>query len=89
MDATKKKELKNQARTHSPVIAIGKQGVTKTVIEQIKKYLQAHKLCKIKFSKDITDEMSLSKKAFASYIATQTGAELIDQIGFIIVLWKR
>lgn len=89
MDAKRKKELKNQARTLSAVIAIGKQGITDNVILQIKNYLQAHKLCKVKFSKDVADEMNLSKKEFSKLIAEKTSAELVNQIGFIIVLWKR
>lgn len=89
MEQKRKKELKTEAKQLSAVVHIGKQGLSPAVITQIKNYLQAHHLGKIKFSKDLLDELQLDKKAFAHHLAQKVDAQLIDQIGFVIVLWKR
>jgi RNA-binding protein len=89
MDTAQRKILQTKAKQLKPVIAIGKQGLSPTVIEQIKLYLKAHNLCKVKFNKDVVDELAISKKEFGSLVAKQTDSEIIDQIGFVIALYKR
>ncbi len=89
MNNERKKELRKQAKQLTPVITIGKQGFTENVAMQIKNYVRAHHLCKVKFSSEIPKMMHLTKKAFATLVSEQTNTEIIEQIGFVLVLWKR
>ena len=70
-----------------PVLRIGKSGLTEGVIEEIKKQLKKKKLIKIKFLKSVLEDND--KKKFAKEIASKTDSELVQQVGFVIVLNKR
>jgi RNA-binding protein YhbY len=61
--------------------------LTDGVISEIKKQLAKKKLIKIKLLKAALE--GKDKKEAAKEIAAQTGAEIINQVGFVIVLHKR
>lgn len=79
--------LKAKAKTLEPVIRIGKNGITENVLEHIKLMLKKRKLIKIKMLKAFVD--ANNKKMVAKKLAEDTNAELIEQVGFVIVLHKR
>ncbi len=89
MDSDKLKLLKNEAKSLKPAIIIGKNGLSDTTIEQIKLYIKANKICKIKLSRNFLDSQESSKIEIANKLKELTGSELIDQVGFVVVLWKR
>lgn len=89
MDSDKLKLLKNEAKSLKPSIIIGKNGLSDTTIEQIKLYIKANKICKIKLSRNFLDSQENSKTEIANKLKELTGSELIDQVGFVVVLWKR
>lgn len=80
-----KKNFKRQAHTLSPVVLIGKHGVTDAVINEIDLALQAHELIKIRLPKITTQEQQESINS----IITALNAELIQVIGHIVVLFRK
>ena len=82
-----RRKLAEKAREIEPVLRIGKNGITEGIIEEIKMQLKKKKLIKIKFLKSAMED--IDKKALALRIAEDTNSELIDQVGFVIVLHKR
>ena len=87
MDAEDIKRLKSKARLMEPVVRIGKNGLTDNAILQVKRLVDKRKLVKVKFLRSFlesNDRISAAKK-----LAEKTGSELIDQVGFVAVLYKR
>ena len=82
-----KHQLVEKAKLLEPIIRIGKSGLTEGVIEEIKTQLKKNKLIKIKLLKAAL--VDKDRKAIAREIAEKTGAELIHQVGFVVVLYKR
>ena len=79
------KELVERAKLLEPVLRIGKSGLTEGVIAEIKKQLKKKKLIKIKLLKGALG----NRKELAKEIAAKTGSELVQQVGFVVVLHKR
>lgn len=89
MNNENKKKFKAQARALKPFMIINKNGVDNNAIENILKNLKANKLTKVKILKDYVDSTDKTKQEIAIEIAEKTKAELIDQVGQVIVLYKR
>jgi len=89
MDSEVKKKFKSQSKNLKPFAIIGKSGINNNIIESILKNLKANKLTKIKLLKSYVDSVPENKKELAKQIAEKTNSEIIDQIGQIIVLYKR
>jgi RNA-binding protein len=81
------KELKASAKTLEPVLRIGKNGITDSLILELKKHLKKKKLIKIKILKSARG--MADKKAFVNEIAQKTESELIELIGYVFVLYKK
>lgn len=81
------KELKKKSKLLEPVIRIGKNGLSEESISEINKLLKKKKLIKIKFLKSFIE--GHDKKKEAAELCEKTGAELIDRIGFVVVIYKR
>ena len=82
-----KKQMKSKAKLMEPTIRIGKNGLTETVLEEIRKQLSKKKLIKIKMLKSLADKSS--RKKIGEELVGKTNAQLIDQVGFVYVLAKR
>ncbi len=82
-----KAKLSEKAKLLAPVLRIGKSGVTEGIIKEIIEQLKQKKLIKIKFLKAVLGDKS--RKEFAKEIAEKTESELIHQVGFVIVLYKK
>ena len=89
MEASELKKLKSEGKSLKPFLQIGKNGVTENAISQIRNYLKANKLGKVKLSKSFLETQYQNKKEIAETIAESTKSEIIDQVGFVVVLWKR
>lgn len=77
-----KAKLKGQANRLKPVIQVGRAGVEAPQINSIKRALHEHELIKIKFL-DYKDH----KKEISENIARETGSEIVDIIGNILILY--
>lgn len=79
-------KLKEKAKTLEPVIRVGKNGLTESTIKEIKKQLNKKKLIKVKLLRAFINNRN--KREAAKEIAQKTNSQLIDLVGFVIVLWK-
>lgn len=85
-EMSEKKDLLDRAKKLEPVLRIGKNGLTPGVVSEIKKQLLKKKLIKIKFLKPALE--GKSRKEFAAEVVLKTDSELVQQVGFVIVLKK-
>jgi RNA-binding protein len=81
-----KKKLKAKAKLLDPVVRIGKNGITENMIVHIKMLVRKRQLVKIKFLRSFSD--SQDTRRAAKELAEKTGAEIVDQIGFNLVLHR-
>ncbi|MBW2967381.1 YhbY family RNA-binding protein [Candidatus Woesearchaeota archaeon] len=81
------RQLREKARALDPVVRIGKQGITAGIVTQVQKVLASRELVKVKFLRAFVE--GNERKAAAGDLASLTGAELIDQVGFVAVLFRR
>jgi RNA-binding protein len=79
-----KRKLKSLAHHLKPVVLIGKNGISSSLMASLEDALQAHELIKIKFI-DFKDE----KRDLLKEIAAQTGAEVISLIGNIATVFRQ
>lgn len=86
MDAKQTRELRSRAKTLEPDLRIGKNGITDSLVLEIKKQLRKKKLIKIKILKSARE--GLNKKEFANELARKTESELVELVGFVFVLYK-
>jgi RNA-binding protein len=70
-----------------PSVWIGKGGVTKTVLDQIKVQLKATELVKVKIQKTALSTESI--KEVAEEVARDTSSTLVDTRGRTFTLYKR
>ena len=82
-----KQKLVEKSKLLEPISRIGKSGLTEGVIKELKRQLKVRKLIKVKFLKAALE--GKKKKEFAKEIAMLTESELIHQVGFVGVYWKR
>ncbi|MFH1064203.1 MAG: YhbY family RNA-binding protein [Candidatus Woesearchaeota archaeon] len=87
LDNIEIKKMKAKAHALEPVVRIGKNGLTDSIVQQVKRVLLARKLVKVRLLRSFVE--SNDRKKTAKELAVKTGAELIDQVGFTVVLYKR
>ena len=80
-----KKELRKKAYSLKPFVIVGQHGLADAVIAEINVALNAHELIKIRIRE--TDKNKRSKQCIQ--IQKHLSAEIIHEIGFIIVLYRR
>jgi len=84
ISAAERRALKARAHALDPVVLIGDGGVTPAVVAEIERALAAHELIKVRAG-------SLEREARAlamAEICERTGAEPVQAIGKVMVLWK-
>lgn len=81
------KALRSRARSMEPLVRIGKNGLTDNAVMQVKRLLKKRKLVKVRFLRSFLE--SNDRKAAAEQLARATSSELIDQVGFMVVLYRR
>ena len=85
MNAADKKQLKARAHALKPVIIVGQSGLSETVRAEIELALDHHELIKIKIrssDREMRDQISRE-------ICAATGAEPIQRIGQVIVIYRK
>ena len=83
MNSADKKKLRAEAHTLKPVVMIGQSGFTTAVLAEIEQALDSHELIKVKIRAERDERKLISEK-----ICTDTGAELIQTIGQIAVIYR-
>ncbi len=80
-----RKRLRQIGHALNPVVMLGGQGLTENVIEETNRALNDHELIKVK----IAGEDSEARVAAINEIAQVTGAEIVQTIGKIALLYKK
>ena len=83
MNSADKKRLRAEAHTLNPVVMIGQSGLTAAVLAEIEQALDSHELIKVKIRAERDERKLISEK-----ISADTGAELIQSIGQIVVIYR-
>jgi RNA-binding protein len=83
VNSADKKKLRAEAHTLKPVVMIGQSGLTATVLAEIELALDAHELIKVKIRAERDERKMIIEK-----ICSDTGAELIQTIGQIAVIYR-
>lgn len=78
--------LKSLAHHLKPVIRIGQEGITATIIGEIRRQLLAHELIKVKWSSLSKEDGN--KKEQADRLAAKIGAHCVHLIGQTVLLYR-
>lgn len=81
------KRLRLESTALKPMLQIGKNGLSDSVIEEIKKVLKKKKIIKIKLTRGCLEEMN--KKELAKFIAEKTESVIVSQIGFTVTIFPK
>ena len=84
ISAFQKKFLRGMAHHLEPVVMVGKNGMTKNVLNMTENALQSHELIKIRFI-----ELKDQKKDIAEEISSKTKSEIVGMIGHVAILYRR
>ena len=79
-----RQQLKAKAHKLNPVVMLGNQGLTAAVNKEIDRALNDHELIKIKIVGDDRE----ARKAVVVAICEAQKAELVQQIGKIVVIYR-
>jgi RNA-binding protein len=85
LDSAARKVLKARAHRLEPVVHIGNKGLTDEVIAEIDRALRAHELIKVRAGAMDRD----ARDAALGSICRRTGAEAVQQVGKVFVLYRR
>ncbi|MFZ9610655.1 MAG: ribosome assembly RNA-binding protein YhbY [Methylococcales bacterium] len=83
MNAVNKKKLRAEAHSLKPVVMIGQSGLTDAVLAELQLALNTHELLKVKIRAEREDRKLITEK-----ICANSGAELIQSIGQIAVIYR-
>jgi RNA-binding protein len=85
LTSTERQALKARAHKLNPVVHIGAKGLTDDVVAEIDRALKAHELIKVRAAGLERDDRA---EAISS-ICQRTGAEAVQQVGKIFVLYRK
>ncbi|OTG65489.1 YhbY family RNA-binding protein [Acinetobacter silvestris] len=80
-----RKRLRQIGHALSPVVMLGGQGLTESVVEETNRALSDHELIKVKIAGEDRD----ARVAAITEIAEVTGSEVVQTIGKIALLYKK
>lgn len=84
LTVSQRRELKAQAHNLSPVVIIGKAGLSANVIDELERGLLSHELIKIKAQLDDRN----ARKALFEEICLKLTAAPVQHIGKIFVIYR-
>ncbi|WNY27964.1 hypothetical protein MmiEs2_01430 [Methanimicrococcus stummii] len=87
MDNIKLYTLKKESVNLTPLLSVGKNGMSDSIIEELKKQLKVKKLVKVRIHKNSGESDDM--KQTAAELCEKCGAELIDVRGRTATLYKR
>ena len=77
--------LRGEANSLNPVVHVGKDGITESVIEQLDAALEDHELLKVR----ILESTGRETRSAAEELATATGSNVVQVIGGIAILFRQ
>ena len=84
LTAAQRQHLRSLAHTRQPVVMIGNNGLSASVLKEIELALNSHELIKIKAS---SNELE-TRRTWMAEICAGTGASPVQQIGKILVIYR-
>jgi RNA-binding protein len=84
LSTKERKALRGRGHHLDPLVRVGDQGIHPGVIHKIERELRNHELVKVK----VGNWAPLSAKEAAPILAEATGAELVQVIGGMVLLYK-
>ncbi len=84
MNSNQRNYLRKEAHALKPVVMIGQNGLSESVVKASEQALASHELIKIKFQ-DYKDE----KRSLAEDLAAKTGSDVVSLIGNILTLYRQ
>lgn len=84
LTARARSRLKARAHALEPTVAIGQEGLTDAVLNEIDRALTAHELIKVRAAGADREARRLALQT----ICERTGAAPVQQVGRILVLWR-
>lgn len=84
LTAAQRQHLRSLAHTRQPVVMIGNNGLSASVLKEIELALNSHELIKIKAA---SNELE-TRRAWMAEICAGTGASPVQQIGKILVIYR-
>ncbi|MBT2116790.1 ribosome assembly RNA-binding protein YhbY [Dyella sp. LX-66] len=85
LSPSQRRYLRSLAHDLKPVILLGAKGATEAVVKELDLALTHHELVKVKLSGGDKDE----RQEQIDFLAGGTRAESVQQIGHIVVLFRR
>jgi RNA-binding protein len=85
LSPSQRRYLRSLAHDLNPVILLGAKGATEAVLKELDLALSHHELVKVKLSGGDKDE----RQQQIDFFTAGTGAESVQQIGHIVVLFRR
>ncbi len=76
--------LKARAQQLKPMLKVGKDGLSPAFLKAVEEALGHHELVKVKF-----DDFKEQKKELGPKLAESVSANLIMQVGHVVVLFRR
>lgn len=83
LTSSQRKTLRAKAHHLKPIVFVGKQGLTDTVVKSVDDNLTAHELIKVKFN-----DRKNEREDITAEIARRTGSEIAGIIGNIAILYR-
>lgn len=84
LDGKQRRYLRGLAHSLSPLIHIGKDGLTEGVATSVREALRTHELIKVR----ILESAPISKGEIAPLLAERSGAHLVGKVGHLIILYR-
>ena len=84
LTAKQRQFLKGLAHPLSPVVRVGKGGVSEAVVGETKKSLEAHELIKVRVDADD----SAARQELAEKLASATESQIAGTIGKTVILYR-
>ncbi|MCC5809935.1 MAG: ribosome assembly RNA-binding protein YhbY [Ectothiorhodospiraceae bacterium] len=85
LNEQQKRHLRRLGHELKPVVLMGASGLTPTVMGEIDRALTDHELIKVKIVADDRPQ----REAHISRICNETGAQLVQSVGKIALLFRR
>jgi RNA-binding protein len=80
-----KRHLRSLAHALKPVVMIGQHGLKDSILDELDIALTAHELIKVRVSAEDREE----RAALIARLVEASGAELIQTIGHVAILFRR
>jgi putative YhbY family RNA-binding protein len=85
LTSTERRALKARAHALDPVVLIGNEGLTTTVLKEIERSLNAHELIKVRVAGEDRDARSDTLRR----VCENLGATAVQHIGKILVIYRQ